>query len=297
VGTNEGGWPTPALKDAWENALRPILNAPANVVATEDPLLAPPLYGAAQAKVAQVEVGSPNPWLEQLNLAPWHRAVARLGTRVVQEQQDALMASAWDQAAQLARVNQLLRQAQLGCRVAWSLHARHSPRWMHKSGSRVLAPRRMPCAAARGNALVDTGLQFGLLHRAASVASPRRIEPAIGARRRHTPSAHDRGVQMLQPLQLLRRHSPATGHSLERVATGLISNVFWNEGTARRRHRAQTTVLRVRPAGCSVRSRRRRKIASRWPLPAARQPFVVRSTDPSNRRNRRTTDPIHIPGL
>ena len=43
-----------------------------------------------------------------------HRAVARLGTRVVQERQDELMASAWDQAAELRRVNQLLRQAQLG---------------------------------------------------------------------------------------------------------------------------------------------------------------------------------------
>ena len=39
-----------ACRPTWEQALRPVLNAPAEVTAEEDPLLAPPLYGAAQAR-------------------------------------------------------------------------------------------------------------------------------------------------------------------------------------------------------------------------------------------------------
>ena len=239
VGANEGGWPTAGLQAAWEKALRPILNAPATVVATEDPLLAPPLYGAAQAKVVKLDVGSPSRWLEQLNLSPWHRAVAHLGTRVVQEQQDALMASAWDQAAQLAKVNQLLRQAQLGWRIALSLHSRHVKQMNAAVGLQVLAPaqpRMLLHGGALANVLADTGLETSAYSTALRrVARPRGALNRRVQRVATTPLPRTSGVlQKLQPVQMLSRQlSPATGPvTLERVAAGLISNVFWNEGTA-----------------------------------------------------------------
>ena len=42
-------------------------------------------------------------WLDELNLDPRYRAIAAFGTHVVQEHQEALMASAWEQAAELQR--------------------------------------------------------------------------------------------------------------------------------------------------------------------------------------------------
>lgn len=239
VGSGEGGWPTAALQTAWEEALRPVVNAPATVAATEDPLLAPPLYGAAQAGLVQLDVGSPGRWFEQLNLTPAHRAVAHLGTRVVQEQQEALMASAWDQAAQLEKVNQLLRQTQLACRVAWSLHSRHLAQMDAAAGLQVLAPAQ-PRMLLRGGALSDVLVDTGLETSAYSIALRRVARPRGALNRRvqrvaPTPLPRTtRMLQKLQPLQMMSRRlvSPAGPVTLERVAAGLVSNVTWSEGTA-----------------------------------------------------------------
>jgi hypothetical protein len=239
VGSSPGGWSAAALQAAWEDALRPVLNAPATVVATEDPLLAPPLYGATQARVVQLDTGTPGRWFEQLNLAPAHRAVAHLGTRVVQEQQEALMASAWEQAAQLEKVNQLRRQAQLGWRVASSLHSRHVSQMDPAVGLQVLAPtqpRLLRRSGALAGLIVDTGLQT-----AAYSTALRRVARPRGALNRRlqrvapTPLPRTTRVLLkLQPSQVLGRMVlPAAGPiTLERVAAGLVNDVSWGEGTA-----------------------------------------------------------------
>jgi hypothetical protein len=239
IGSSEGGWSTAALQTTWENALRPVLNAPATIVATEDPLLAPPLYGAAQAGVVQLDDGAPGRWFEQLNLAPAHRAVAHLGTRVVQEQQEALMASAWEQAAQLEKVNQLLRQAQLGWRVALSLHSRHVSQMDPAVGLQVLAPAQ-PRMLRRSGALADLMVDTGLETSAYSTALRRVARPRGAVNRRvqrvaPTPLPRTtRVLPKLQPLQVLsRRVLPTSGPvTLERVAAGVVSDVSWAEGTA-----------------------------------------------------------------
>ena len=68
----------------------------------------------------------------QLNLDPRYRGVAAFGTHVVQEHQEALMASAWEQAAELREANQRLRQLQLslvvGTRCTRSTSRRSCPR-------------------------------------------------------------------------------------------------------------------------------------------------------------------------
>ena len=70
----------------------------------------PPRYGLLQA-------GATAPWLDELNGSPAARVAAAAGTRVVQAQQEALMASAWDQAADLVRANR--QRGQLA--LAWSV--------------------------------------------------------------------------------------------------------------------------------------------------------------------------------
>ena len=83
----------------------------------DDPIVAPPIYGCWQAARHTVNLPPPPPtpvaWLDELNLDPRHRAVAALGTQVVQTQQEDLMASAWEQLGEIDRINQLRRQAQL----------------------------------------------------------------------------------------------------------------------------------------------------------------------------------------
>src|SRR6478735_6407550 len=161
VGAEPKSWSTAALRTTWEQALTPVLNAPAEVTAEDDPLLAPPLYGAAQAGLDTVTPTQTVRWFEQLNLSPVNRAIARLGTMVVQQRQDELMASAWDQAAELRRVNQLLRQNQFGERVATSLHTRHVKPMDPAVGLQVLAPaqaRMLRTSPALANQLAGTGL-------------------------------------------------------------------------------------------------------------------------------------------
>lgn len=107
----------------FEKALADIVNQPA-LDSTAQPLLAPPLYGRWHAGRATATVGAVN-WFDELNLDPRWRVVAAVGTRVIQQHQEALMASAWEQAAAMQHVNQRMRQLQLSMAVGESLHARH----------------------------------------------------------------------------------------------------------------------------------------------------------------------------
>jgi hypothetical protein len=149
------------------------------------------------------------------------------------------MASAWEQAAQLEKVNQLLRQAQLGWRVAWSLHTRHVSQMDPAMGLQVLAPaqpRLLRRSGALANLMVDTGLET-----AAYALALRRVARPRGALNRRvqrvapTPLPRTTRVLLkLQPLQVLNRMvvSAAGPVTLERVAAGLVNDVSWAEGTA-----------------------------------------------------------------
>ena len=78
---------------AFRSALRAIIN-----LAATQPVVTPPLYGHYQAALTGLpDEGQLPAWIQDLNLDPIHRAPAGLGTRVVQENQDQLVASAWDQ--------------------------------------------------------------------------------------------------------------------------------------------------------------------------------------------------------
>jgi hypothetical protein len=66
----------------------------------------------------------PYPWLEELNLDPTNRAAAGLGALIVQELQEELMASAWDQAGSLSEANKRLRLSQLARTISISIFER-----------------------------------------------------------------------------------------------------------------------------------------------------------------------------
>lgn len=105
-------------------------------------ILAPPVYGGFQAgtETDVPDSGSALRWVRDLNLDPAWRVAAALGTRVVQDLQEQLMASAWDQAGELERANELLRQAQLARATAAATREKHLDGLPSDAALRVTAP-------------------------------------------------------------------------------------------------------------------------------------------------------------
>jgi hypothetical protein len=147
--TDPDHWPEVGLLPL-ESVLRlpespqPLVNTPpefqevlrTQVNLTEDPTspavlppgvtIAPPLYGRWHAARRTLAAGSSNPlWLMDLNLHPTYRAAASIGTQIVQDQQEHLMASAWEQVGDILRANQALRQAQLSRAAGTTIFAQH----------------------------------------------------------------------------------------------------------------------------------------------------------------------------
>jgi len=92
----------------------------------QDLPMPPPIYGrwhAGQSTVSIAETGSG--WPDELNVNPQYRVAAGLGTRLVQDQQEQLMAAAWEQVDQIERANQALRQAQLARETIASIRTKH----------------------------------------------------------------------------------------------------------------------------------------------------------------------------
>lgn len=114
-------WPDDDTQTAFEQALRPLL-APA---AANVPVVAPPVYAQIPSgAVVPTTTGAPPVWLGELNLDPRWRAAAGMGAAIVRAEQEALVASAWDQWEAVRKANQLLRQMQLARAVAAATHAR-----------------------------------------------------------------------------------------------------------------------------------------------------------------------------
>ena len=80
------------------------------------PLVGPPLYGGNHAQQPRIDGDEPE-WFTQLNTEPRHRIVAGLGTRVVQMDQEDLVAAAWNQVGGVEAANRALRLAQLAMHV------------------------------------------------------------------------------------------------------------------------------------------------------------------------------------
>lgn len=116
--------PRGPVRDRFADALRTVLDLPATRSdgGSVDPVVGPPVYGSRQA--AQPSVAGAGRWLAMLNLDPRLRAAAGLGSMVVQDQQEYLMAAAWDQLGGAATATRELRQPVFGQAVLGRVHAR-----------------------------------------------------------------------------------------------------------------------------------------------------------------------------
>lgn len=134
-------WPAD-IESAFKSALAPIVNAPGLAATADphsDPLLAPTLYGRWYAAKSTASV-APTSWLDELNLEPRYRAIAAFATQVIQQQQEALMESAWEQAAELRECNRRVRRLQLSLVVGEAMHAKHFSALAPESMLRIAAP-------------------------------------------------------------------------------------------------------------------------------------------------------------
>jgi hypothetical protein len=79
-------------------------------------------------------------WLEELNLDPTNRTGAGLGTLIVQQMQEELMAAAWDQAGSLREANKRLRLSQLARTVSVNLFDRSLQQMQNNVLIRLVTP-------------------------------------------------------------------------------------------------------------------------------------------------------------
>ena len=181
----------------FEMKLAPIVNQALTSTATggDEPLLAPPLYGRWHRRRSSATPGAPT-WFDEVNLDPRWRAAAAIGTKVVQQHQEALMASAWEQAAELRNVNQRMRQLQMSMAIGESLHKRH-----------VTAITKMP-------AVVEHNNEEMLLRFAAPVFSRIRMPVTQPLTPGATPAL---GPTLTARMTTSRLPPPATGTAMRRI--------------------------------------------------------------------------------
>jgi len=85
-------------------------------------VVGPPLYASFQTLRHQLSSQNDSQgWLNELNLDPRFRASAGLGTQIIQEQQDELMASAWQQLDRLKQRKQKFDRAQLAAQLSMTI--------------------------------------------------------------------------------------------------------------------------------------------------------------------------------
>lgn len=118
-------------KSTWINQLKGFLSDPKQFLPGTGTLrvVGPPLYGqwyAAASAVTNPRPGGTNPpWFYELDTDPRSRVGAALGTTVIQNEQEALLASGWKQVGELPTINYERKVLQLGREMSLRLYARH----------------------------------------------------------------------------------------------------------------------------------------------------------------------------
>jgi hypothetical protein len=195
-------WPD-ETRVPFQQALERVLGTPPGETLT------PPLYGREQAGAPQLPVDGGQPaWLRELNVDPRLRVAAAAGTRVVQDRQEELMATAWEQAGALRETNALLRQAQLARELGGVLLERHL---------QPLAPAELLAVTAPAHARVamsprtlDEELRDSRLPEAVVSGAFRRLASPEGSLLRRAVAEDERGpIDVLPALDRLAMTPPA----------------------------------------------------------------------------------------
>ena len=220
-------WPN-TTKGPFQKELKKILDEPWLITQSDqqniDPILAPPMYGCWHAARHTVNI-PPLMWLDELNLDPRNRAIAALGTQVIQTQQEQLMASAWEQLGEIQRINQMRRQAQLGRAVNAIYYTKHFKRFSPETLLKVTAAAQarviVEDTATRTRALLTKRITDSAMpDRAVSATVRRMVSPRNAINLRFRPAA-------VQPVSILANLTSAL--SLSRVLMSEVGLVKVND--------------------------------------------------------------------
>ncbi len=91
---------------------------------TDDPIVAPPIYGRWHALKRTVDTSN-NSWLHELNLDPRNRVAAALGAEFVRKNQDKLMDQAWAQLGEVIEANKKIKWLQTAVESTLAMHQKH----------------------------------------------------------------------------------------------------------------------------------------------------------------------------
>jgi hypothetical protein len=148
-----------------------------------DPLITPPLYGCWHALVQRLlkerngtDITPNNNWVHELNLDPRFRVAAGFGTRVVQDQQEEYMKSAWEQLGDVLEAQRRIRLAQLAKEISWIWYERHLKRLAATSPERAFAMTALVHSRVLTNGVtVRREVQQSMVPRAVMTAPVRRV--------------------------------------------------------------------------------------------------------------------------
>ncbi|HSK32606.1 MAG TPA: hypothetical protein VK903_03905 [Propionicimonas sp.] len=217
-------WSDPSLPGRFAAALTSVLNAP-DLASAAEPLLAPPRYGSTYRTLPGLDQAAGR-WYEQLNLDPANRVAAALGTLVIQQQQETLVAAAWDQAADLEVAQRLYGLAGFGLALADSLHRRYVQPLAAEVGLFVLAPLRarlLQAPATGADPSFGTQWAASLMPEAALGAAVRRVTRARGPAVRRA----SRVQPMPSRIDVLGKMAPAS--RIERVVVPPLGRLTFEE--------------------------------------------------------------------
>jgi hypothetical protein len=98
----------------------------AGVPVTDEPLISVPLYGRWHALVDRARAFPEHQnWINELNTDPRFRAVAGMGTKVIQTHQESYMKLAWDQIGDVLSLNRKIGFLQLSLKTSDALYAKN----------------------------------------------------------------------------------------------------------------------------------------------------------------------------
>jgi len=131
-----------------------------------------PLYGGLYAEATSVSAEATG-WLAELNLDPRMRLAAALGTAVVREHQDALVAAAWDQLGDTSTANSMADRAGLARAAATHLLVNHLAPLSPTALAQVTAP--MHNRVRMSPVTLAARLELGAIPTGATSAAFRRL--------------------------------------------------------------------------------------------------------------------------
>ncbi|WP_284035458.1 hypothetical protein [Neobacillus sp. 114] len=226
----------------FREALKDLLNKPQTLTTISDlsdSVIVPPIYGRWHAAKKSIDSTS-RPWLEQLNLDPRLRVASGVGTKIVQEKQDQLMASAWEQIGEIDRANQALRQAQLGRSVGTAILKSHLSNLPAESllqltgavHSRLLWEEQTIVAKERGTTLTEVP---------ASAAFRRITRPNGPVARRVTGGGSSQKLDLIKGINSLKYRLNQPLKSLRGAA--VLEGITDSSGVRRRLEQANKEAL------------------------------------------------------